>query len=256
MSRIFVTGSAQGIGSETVRQLLDLGHEVVAHARTVSRAEAIRATHPGVAGVAVGDLADLASTRALAADANALGPFDAIIHNAGLGGGSELRASSADGLELIFHTNVVGPYVLTCLMPLAARMVYLTSGLEANGRWHPDDLQWKTRPWAGMQAYSDTKLHDSMLAFELAARHPELKINAVDPGWIKTNMGGPGAPDPVHLGAETPVWLVTSDHAVALASGQYVKRREVHVPNPVTGDTAARAALIAELERITGLTLP
>lgn len=256
MSRIFVTGSAQGIGAEAVRQLLDLGHEVVAHARTASRAEAIRAAHPAVSGVAVGDLANIASTRDLAADANALGPFDAIIHNAGLGGGSATRSSSADGLELVFHTNVVGPYALTCLMPLAPRMVYLTSGLEANGRWRPDDLQWKTRPWAGMQAYSDTKLHDSMLAFELAARHPEIKVSCVDPGWIKTNMGGPGAPDPVHLGAETPVWLVTSDDPIALASGQYVKRHEVQVPNPTVNDAEARSALVAELERITGLTLP
>jgi NAD(P)-dependent dehydrogenase (short-subunit alcohol dehydrogenase family) len=256
MSRIFVTGSAQGIGAEDVRQLLVAGHEVVAHARSVSRAEAIRAAHPGVAGVAVGDLSDMASTRALADDANALGPYDAIVHNAGLGGGMAERRESVDGLELIFHTNVVGPYMLTCLMPLAPRMVYLTSGLEANGVFRPDDLQWTSRDWAGMQAYSDTKLHDSMLSFELAARHPEIVVNCVDPGWIQTNMGGPSAPDPVALGADTPVWLVTSDDPIARTSGQYVKRREVQIPNPETQDPKKRAALVAELERITGLSLP
>ena len=256
MFRIFVTGAGQGIGAETVRQLVEAGHDVVAHARTVSRAEQIKTAHPGLAGVAIGDLADMTSTRELARQATDLGPYDAIIHNAGLGGGGGGRRASVDGLELIFHTNVVGPYMLTCLMPLAARMVYLTSGLEADGRLHMDDLQWTTRPWVGMQAYSDTKLHDSMLAFEVAARHPEIVVNAVDPGWIKTNMGGPGAPDPVELGAETQVWLVTSDDPIARTSGQYVKRREVHVPNPATRDADARAALVAELERITGLALP
>lgn len=256
MSRIFVTGSGQGIGAETVRQLLELGHEVVAHARSISRAEEIRAAQPGVAGVAIGDLANMASTRLLAEQANDLGPFDAIIHNAGLGGGSAVREVTGDGFERIFHTNVVGPFMLTCLMPLAPRMVYLTSGLEADGRTHMGDLQWSQRTWRGMQAYSDTKLHDSMLVFELADRHPEIIVNAVDPGWIKTNMGGPNAPDPIELGAETQVWLVTSDDSVATTSGQYIKRHEVDVPNPEVHNVKLRGDLVAELERLTGLTFP
>jgi NAD(P)-dependent dehydrogenase (short-subunit alcohol dehydrogenase family) len=132
MSRIFVTGAGQGIGAETVTQLRKSGHEVVAHARTPKRADQIRAAHAvrpghvGLAGVVVGDLADIEDAKELAGQANALGPYDAVIHNAGLGGGSPKRQESADGLELIFHTNVVGPYILTCLMPPAARMVYLT----------------------------------------------------------------------------------------------------------------------------------
>ena len=141
-------------------------------------------------------------------------------------------------------------------MPIAPRMIYLTSGLEEQGVWRPDDLQWEQRAWDGMQAYSDSKLHDSMLAFELAARHPEAIINVVDPGWIKTRLGGPDAWDPVEDGAETQVWLASSDDPAATASGRYVKRREVYEPNPVVTDAAARAALIDELERLTGLSLP
>lgn len=262
MSRIFVTGAGQGIGAETVMQLRSLGHEVVAHARTPERAEQVKAAHSvrkghtGLAGVVVGNLSDMASTRELAGRANALGPYDAIIHNAGLGGGSSKRRESADGLELIFHTNVVGPYMLTCLMPLAHRMVYLTSGLESTGSLKVDDLQWKKRHWDGMQAYSDSKLFDLMIALELAARHPANIVNAVDPGWIKTNMGGPNAPDPLDLGAETQVWLVTSDDPVALTSGRYLKRRSPQNPNPVALDPTVRTALLDELERITGLSLP
>lgn len=256
MSRIFVTGSSQGIGFETARTLIERGCEVVAHARNASRAADLADALPGAHAIVVGDLADLASTRALAAQANEYGPYDVIIHNAGLGGGSGHRVQTADGLEQIFQTNVVAPFVLTCLMPLAPRMVYLTSGLEADGRLHVDDLQWTSRPWHGMQAYSDSKLHDAMLSFELAARHPEIVVNTVDPGWIQTNMGGPNAPDPLELGAETSVWLATSDDPVATTSGQYVKRREVQVPNPETQDETRRAALIAELERLTGLTFP
>lgn len=256
MSRVFITGSAQGIGAECARQLLALGHQVVLHARHASRADAALAANPSASAVVVGDLASLAGARELAAAANEHGPYDAVIHNAGIGGGAASRTVTADGLERIFHTNVVGPYVLTALMPVAPRIVYLTSGLEEQGRWTPQDLQWTERPWNGMQAYSDSKLHDSMLAFEMAARHRGSSINTVDPGWIKTQMGGPNAWDPVELGAETQVWLVTSNDPAATASGRYVKRREEHEPNPAVHDAGARAALVAELERLTGVSLP
>lgn len=179
-----------------------------------------------------------------------------VIHNAGIGGGASERHETADGLERIFHVNVVGPYLLTALMPIAPRVVYLTSGLESDGEWTPDDLQWTTRDWNGMQAYSDSKLHDSMLAFEVAARHPDSVVNVVDPGWIKTSLGGPDAWDPVDLGAETQVWLADSDEPAAVQSGRYLKRREELEPNPAVREADARAQLIAELTRLTGVPLP
>jgi len=54
-------------------------------------------------------------------------------------------------------------------MPAPARLVYLTSGLEADGQAHLDDLQFDRRPWNGMQAYSDSKLWDVVLAFAVRA---------------------------------------------------------------------------------------
>jgi NAD(P)-dependent dehydrogenase (short-subunit alcohol dehydrogenase family) len=256
MSRIFITGSAQGIGAECARQLIAMGNEVVLHGRTEARASDALATLPDAVGAVAGDLASLVGARAVAEQATARGPFDAVIHNAGIGGGVRSRTLSDDGLELIFHTNVVGPYVVMALMPVAPRMVFLTSGLESQGVWRPDDLQWESRPWDGMQAYSDSKLHDAMLAAELATRHPEAIVNWVDPGWIKTKLGGPNAWDEVEDGAETQVWLATSDDKAATASGRYMKRREKLKPNPMVHDVRARAALVTELERITGLQLP
>ena len=256
MARIFITGSTRGIGAETARQLIELGHEVVVHARDTTRADAARTQFPDAHGVVVGALDSLESTTALAAAANNLGPYDVIIHNAGIGGGTGARALTADGLEVIFHVNVVAPYLLTALMPVPQRLVYLTSGLEADGTWEPGDLQWEDRPWRGMKAYSDSKLHDLMLALEFAARYPQVITNAVDPGWTKTDMGGPKATDSLASGADTQVWLATSGDPDADASGRYLKRRKALAPNPVALDADARAQLVDELARLSGVHLP
>lgn len=256
MSRIFVTGSAQGIGAETARQLIANGHEVVVHGRDQERTAAALEANPEALAAVTGDLASIEATRNLAEQANAHGPYGAIIHNAGVGGASPEHSTTTDGLDLLFHVNVVAPYVLTCLMPLAPRLIFLTSVIEKKGQLRIDDLQWTTRDWDGLQAYSDTKLHDSMLSFECAVRYPDVISNCVDPGWVKTRMGGPKASDPVETGAETQVWLATSVEPVARTSGQYIKRREVLTPNPLTQDADARRALVEELERITGLALP
>jgi len=133
MSRVFVTGSTGGIGRESARQLLAAGHEVVAHARSADRAAHVRDVLPGLADVVVGDLASLARTSELAAAATAAGPFDSVIHNAGVGGGATERTLTVDGIERIFQINTVAPYLLTALMPRPGRLVYLTSGLQDQG---------------------------------------------------------------------------------------------------------------------------
>jgi len=255
MASVFVTGSSDGIGLESVRQLLAQGHRVVGHARSAARAEDLRAGAPGVADVVVGDLTSLAETKALAAAADAAGPFDAVIHNAGVGGGAP-RTTTADGLERIFQVNTVAPYVLTALMAAPARLVYLTSGLQENGELTLEDLQWERREWDGMQAYSDSKLHDVMLAFAVARLWPGTLTTAVDPGWIKTRLGGPHAWDEVDDGAATQVWLATSDEPGARVTGEYLKRFEVQTPHPVARDTAAQDALLAALATLTGIPLP
>ena len=254
MSTVLVTGSTDGIGRQTALDLIGGGHRVLVHARNDGRAEEARTLVPGAAGVVVGDLASLEQTRALAAQASALGPIDVVIHNAGLGG-SETRALSDDGFERVFAVNVLAPYVLTCLLPPPARAVYLTSGLQSRGEARLDDLQFEQRPWDGMQAYSDSKLWDVVLAFAVARRQPGTVSNAVDPGWIKTRMGGAGATDELPAGAETQVWLATSDEPAAVASGRYLNRRRVLQANPAADDLALQDRFLAEAARLTGVTL-
>jgi NAD(P)-dependent dehydrogenase (short-subunit alcohol dehydrogenase family) len=85
VSRVFITGSADGLGRLSAVQLVREGHEVVLHARNEDRGRAALAAVPGAAGVLIADLASIGQTRRLATEANAGGRFDAVIHNAGIG---------------------------------------------------------------------------------------------------------------------------------------------------------------------------
>ncbi|MEU4742773.1 SDR family NAD(P)-dependent oxidoreductase [Actinosynnema sp. NPDC023658] len=255
MVSVLVTGSSDGIGRETAATLAALGHRVVLHARNAARAEEALAAVPDAAGVVVGDLSSLARTRELAA-AVAAEPFDVVVHNAGLGGGLPERTVTEDGLELLFQVNVLAPYVLTALMPRPRRLVYLTSGLESQGVADLDDLQHERGPWNGMQAYSDSKLLDVVLAFAVARRWPDVLSNAVDPGWIKTRMGGPNATDELPQGADTQVWLATSDEPAATVTGRYFKWREELRANPAAYDVEVQERLLGACAEITGITLP
>ncbi len=250
-----MTGSSDGIGQETARRLLSSGHRVVLHARDDARAKEAAEAVPGAAGVAVGDLSVIAGTRQAAESASELGPYDAVIHNAGVGSAGA-RHPTADGYERIFAVNVLGPYLLTALMPAPPRLVYLTSGLQSAGRVDLDDLQWERRAWNGMHAYSDSKLYDVLLAFAVARRCPNVRSNAVDPGWIKTKLGGRGATHELPVGADTQVWLAASDEPEALVTGRYFKWRQDLRANPAAYDTGLQDALLSACAALTGTCLP
>ena len=255
MVTVLVTGSTDGIGRQTALDLIGSGHRVVVHARSDQRAEQVRATVPGMAGVVVGDFASLAETRAVAEAAEGLADYDVIIHNAGVGA-AEKRRVTDDGFEHIFQVNVLAPYLLTCLIAAPARLVYLTSGRQAQGRAHLDDLQFERRPWNGMQAYSDSKLWDLVLAFAVARHWPGTLSNAVDPGWIKTRMGGSGATDEVSEGADTPVWLATNHDPGATVTGRYFKRRRELRANPAAYDIEVQEDFLQAAAQLTGVQLP
>src|SRR5713101_2985009 len=188
MSKVLITGSSDGLGLMAAQRLLAAGHAVILHARNQGRARDAMTAAPNAHGVVVGDLASIAETRGLADHANRLGPFDAVIHNAGVGD-RERRIETVDGLEHIFAINVLAPYVLTALIEQPKRLIYLSSGMHRAGDPDLADLQWKRRRWNGTQAYSDSKLFDAVLALAMARRWPAGLSNAVDPGWRARRSG-------------------------------------------------------------------
>ncbi|GAA2215015.1 SDR family NAD(P)-dependent oxidoreductase [Nonomuraea monospora] len=256
MSRVLITGSADGLGLMAGRLLIGDGHEVVLHARNARRAADAEAAAPGAAGVLVGDLSGIEEVRSVARQANESGPFDAVIHNVAVGYREHRKITTADGLSHVFAINVLAPYLLTALITPPRRLVYLSSGMHLSGDPDLSDLQWDKRPWSPAQAYADTKLHDVLLAFGVARRWPQVSSNALTPGWVPTKMGGPAAPDDLDQGHLTQAWLAVSDEPAATVSGAYFYHQEQADTHPAARDHDLQDALLAACAELTGTPLP
>ena len=255
MSRVLITGSAQGLGLLAGRQLIAADHEVVLHARNPTRARAASAAAPGASGVVVGDLASIEQTRQVAEQANASGRFDAVIHNAGVGLEPQ-RVETVDGLAGVFAVNVLAPYLLTALIDRPGRLVFLSSGMHLGGELDLDDLQWTRRRWNPSRAYAESKLLDVTLAFALARRWPEVPSNAVDPGWVPTRMGGPAAPDDLEKGHLTQVWLAVSDDPDATRSGEVWHHHRRAPAAAAARNVHFQDEFLNRLAELTGFELP
>jgi NAD(P)-dependent dehydrogenase (short-subunit alcohol dehydrogenase family) len=240
MARVFITGSADGLGQLAAKSLLDQRHQVVLHARNAARAQEAMRKLPGAENVLTGELSNMEETKALATQVNALGPFDAIIHNAGV-----YQVSN----KLIVAVNTLAPYILTCLIQKPKRLIYLSSGMHLQGDPDPDKLVNNI----GRVSYSDSKLHVLMLSMAVARKWPEVYSNAVDPGWVPTKMGGPGAPDNLEKGFQTQVWLAVSDDDKAKVSGRYFHHRKETHYRPEAADAMLQEKFLSVCEQVTGV---
>ena len=256
MARVFITGSADGLGQMAARLLVAEGHHVVLHARHAARAREALAAVRGAETAVSGDLTKLAEMRSVAEQVNALGPFDAVIHNAGIGYRERRRIATTDGLPHLLAVNTLAPYVLTALIEKPRRLVYLSSGMHQGGDASLYDLEWNARPWNGSQAYSDSKLHDVILAFAVARLWPTVRSNALEPGWVPTKMGGAGAPDDLEAAPKTQVWLATSADPAASVSGEYFYHQRLRRPLPATRDSEVQDRLLGECARLTSVPFP
>jgi NAD(P)-dependent dehydrogenase (short-subunit alcohol dehydrogenase family) len=200
-------------------------------------------TDRGAAAV-TGDLSNQAETIGVARQVNALGVMDAVIHNAAVYTGTD-----------ILPVNVLAPYLLTCLITRPRRLVYLTSGMHRGGRASLAALDGDSARRRSV-SYSDSKLLVASLAAAVARRWPEVLSNAVDPGWVPTRMGGPGATDDLELGHVTQVWLAVSEGPAARTSGRYWYHQRPRPPYPAVLDERFQDQLLDALARRTGTAFP
>ncbi|WBQ06676.1 SDR family oxidoreductase [Kribbella sp. CA-293567] len=292
-----VTGANSGTGKEAVRRLAGAGARIVLAVRTPSKGEQARkeilAQYPQAQlEVRRVDLADLPSVREFADGLVADGlPLDLLLNNAGVMA-PPARMTTADGFELQFGSNFLGPFALTLrLLPLllaapAPRVATMSSGAANFGRIHFDDLQWERR-YRPAAAYAQSKLADLMFAHQLAAiaheRGWNLMSNAAHPGFTRTNLQSTGPslgldrppllvritervnPLPsqgVEQGAEPLLFAATSPAAVA--GGYYGPSKALGLVGPTkvvkspkrSLDEPANARLWLAAEQLTGVALP
>lgn len=255
MALVFITGSSDGLGQAAAQSLLDGGHQVVLHARSAERAASIGEVASRASGIVVGDLRSAAQINSIADQVNAIGRMDAIIHNAGIYT-ERSRGSTPEGHAGVIAVNILAPYMLTALIERPARLVYLSSGLHRGGEGSLADLDWTKRTWDPGKAYAESKLQVVALAFAVARRWPQVLSNAVDPGWVRTKMGGPGAPVDIETGQRTQTWLAVSDDPAALVSGRYWHHLRPEQPAKEATDPEFQDQLIAKLSELTGVALP
>jgi len=292
---VVVTGANSGTGREATRRLAGAGAHVVMAVRTVAKGERAReeilAAHPGARlEVRRIDLADLASVAEFADGLIADGrPVDVLINNAGVMA-PPTRMTTADGFELQFGSNFLGPFALTMrLLPLvlaapAPRVVTMSSGVASYGRIRFDDLQWQ-RGYRPNLAYAQSKLADLMMTLhlaDLANRNGwNLMSNGAHPGFTRTNLQTAGASlgreapkrtpfnsftilPSQEVGAGTEPMLYAAADPGAVNGGYYGPSQWFGLVGPATTvrpprrarDAATAARLWTEAERLTGAALP
>jgi NAD(P)-dependent dehydrogenase (short-subunit alcohol dehydrogenase family) len=256
MARVFVSGSSEGLGLMAGQLLAEQGHEVVLHARNSARADDARRALPKAHAIVQGDVSSIAETRRVAEQVNALGRFDAVIHNVAVGYRESRRVETVDGLPLVFAVNVLAPYILTALIERPKRLVYLSSGMHQGARAHLDDLLWQKRRWNGSEAYAESKLYDLMLAFAIARRWPEVLTNAHEPGWVATRMGGRSAPDELDKAHRTQAWLAVSDEPAAHVTGEYFFHLQRRPASRDARNTEHQQQLLERCEQLSNIPLP
>jgi NAD(P)-dependent dehydrogenase (short-subunit alcohol dehydrogenase family) len=243
MARLFITGSADGLGQLAAKALIAQELRVVLHARNEKRGREALDKVPGAESVVTADLGSIDETIQLASKVNALGTFDAVIHNAGL-----YYASPNE----IFAVNTLAPYILTCLIQKPKRLIYLSSDMHEGGRSKLESFKTDS----SRITYSDSKLHVLILCKAVARKWSEVYTNALDPGWVPTKMGGQGAPGDLLKGYETQVWLAVSNDEQAKVSGRFFYHQKEIRHNPEADDVLVQERFLSMCKEITGVSFP
>jgi NAD(P)-dependent dehydrogenase (short-subunit alcohol dehydrogenase family) len=214
-----ITGANKGIGKETARQLLAMGHHVIVAARDEHKAKAAAAELGGHVEAIVLDVNDAHSAgRAAMIVAEKHGRLDVLINNAGIAEdfGTSVQHVTTEAWNKTFATNVTGVLTTTqAFLPLlkksaAGRVVNLSSILGSIALASDPSSPIGGGTGTGT-AYAASKAALNMLTAHLAAslKGTSIKVNAAHPGWVQTDMGGANAPMNLVDGAKTTVALAT-----------------------------------------------
>ena len=280
-----ITGSNSGIGKETALSLARMGATVVMVVRDQergekARTEIVKQTGNSTVDLMICDLSSMDSIRHFAKDfKKKYSRLDVLINNAGAS--YSKRELTPEGFERNFAVNYLGPFLLTReLMDLLkssapSRIINVSSGLAKNGKVDLDDLQGE-KNHAGTKfyshsrapAYDNAKLMLMMFTYELARRlkGSEVTVNVLMPGFTATNLGkNSGSLSSAIMfkmvrpmqqnakkGAETSVYLASSDEVKCMTGRCFAKKKEV-TSCPVSYDEELQRSLWNKTESLLGL---
>lgn len=206
---ILITGSNKGIGFETARQCALQGHSVIISGRNEARVNAAR-DQLASAGCIVDSLfMDVSDASSVAEAAIRFAGrkimLDVLINNAGVIVHSDHDLSQDDisAAEKTMNTNAFGPLrVAKAFLPFMKRGSHIINVSSGGGSMTDPVGGWSPAYCVSKSALNAITRH---LAYELSSK--QIRVNALCPGWVQTDMGGKEAPVTVEQGAETPVWL-------------------------------------------------
>jgi NAD(P)-dependent dehydrogenase (short-subunit alcohol dehydrogenase family) len=225
-----VTGGNRGMGLETCRQLAALGYRVLLGSRDLEagRQAAASLRDDGVEAVRL----DVTSAADIAALAQYIeqnhGRLDLLINNAGImidgddGQSSSICAADFERVEKSLQVNTIGPMrVINAMLPLMervedARIVNISSGMGQLSEMGGNDPGYRI---------SKTALNAMTRIYAAELDAERFSINALCPGWVRTDMGGSNADLSLEQGVDTAIWLATSEEA--RHSGGYYREREL-----------------------------
>jgi NAD(P)-dependent dehydrogenase (short-subunit alcohol dehydrogenase family) len=276
----FITGATQGIGMVTARALADAGYRVLMGCRSAQRGELVRdhlVRSTGNQDVEVVAL-DLASRQVVTSCAATVvgrcDRLDLLVNNAGMM--SATRALSADGIELTFAVNHLGPFLLTELLldllaaSAPARIVNVASRLHLRGSLDLGRPQSDER-YRSLAAYARSKLANVVYTLELAERlqGTGVTVNCLHPGVVATNLF-PSTSRPMALaagmakrfmmspeeGAATTIYLALSPEVADISGAYFDQHRRRAEPAPAARNSTLQHELRRLSARLMGLPEP
>ena len=229
---------------------------MVLHARNPDRAASAIKAVPKAETVLIGDLRSITAIKKLAEEANqniaSNGPFDAIIHNAGIGyGGTSSREITKDHISAVFSVNTLAPYILTCLVKRPTeRLLFMSSDSHFGG-------DASLRNAALSHSYGDSKLHDTMLANAFARRWGDIQVVSMHPGWVRTKMGGSVAPGGLGKPANALAdWATGQGRLAGVKSGSFLTTWGPESAHRGAANVSKQEELLHICNQVSGVSVP
>jgi len=265
-----VTGATGALGAAVSTALVRRGATVVLVSRDETRGRALvtsvrQATGAGSVELLQADLSDLRSVRNMARSFREQHPrLDVLVHTAAVF--TRKRTETADGFELMFATNFLGPFLLTNLLVPALRFAapsrVITVSAPTTSELDFEDLQSKNR-WRPLHAFGASKMADLLFTYALARRLEgmEVRANAVYPGLMKSGlMRELSAPARFFVGLASKPPERAAEAVASLASspkfervtGRFFKGTQVAESNAYSRDPQVQKRLWKESERLIG----